>query len=398
MELIKRENESDFDYHKRLIEGKLEDKTLSDIDYSELSEFVYGRKYSSDVARRMMYGSKRTLDILGDIDSECVFEDESIIDGKITELKKERQKIRDERSALNKIIREDARRDELKEIIVDTIRSSELQEFKYEPAMVECSSNDLLVSLNDIHYGLEVNNFWTNYNPDVCKEMMYRYIDKIKAIALTHGSENCYVFNCGDSISGKIHLTVQLSNKENVVKQIIGVSELIATFLTQLSKVFKYVTYISVPGNHSRLDTKDNSPYDERLDDIVEWWLAERLYGFDNIVLQGYDKLDNSISVADIRDKSYCFVHGDFDCSETKLLTLKEMVGASGKNVYAVCMGHTHANRTGVVSGVKTLVSGSFVGVDDYCIQKRLFGRPEQLVCVCDKSGIVCTYDVSLRD
>lgn len=62
--LEKRENESIIDYHKRIVCGKLVDKTLSDIDYTELSTYAYGKSYSSDVARRMFYGSKATIDIL----------------------------------------------------------------------------------------------------------------------------------------------------------------------------------------------------------------------------------------------------------------------------------------------------------------------------------------------
>ena len=62
--LTKRPNETDLAYHKRLIYGKLVDGTLADEDYSELAPYVYGREYSTDVARRMMYGSKRTLELL----------------------------------------------------------------------------------------------------------------------------------------------------------------------------------------------------------------------------------------------------------------------------------------------------------------------------------------------
>ena len=56
--------ETPLEYHKRLILGKVIDKSLSDIDYSELSEAVYGQRYSSDTARRMMYGSAKTLQVM----------------------------------------------------------------------------------------------------------------------------------------------------------------------------------------------------------------------------------------------------------------------------------------------------------------------------------------------
>ena len=64
MQLTQRNGETALDHHKRLVYGKLVDKTLSDVDYSELAEVLYGRPYASDVARRMMYGSCRTLELM----------------------------------------------------------------------------------------------------------------------------------------------------------------------------------------------------------------------------------------------------------------------------------------------------------------------------------------------
>ena len=64
MRLDRLPGETDMQYHKRLVYGKLIDKTLTDIDYSELAENVYGQEYSSDVARRMMYGSCKTLQMM----------------------------------------------------------------------------------------------------------------------------------------------------------------------------------------------------------------------------------------------------------------------------------------------------------------------------------------------
>jgi hypothetical protein len=62
--LKRRENETEFEQHKRLVFGKLVDKTLVDEDYTELSKYVYGKELSSDVCRREMYGSKYTLELL----------------------------------------------------------------------------------------------------------------------------------------------------------------------------------------------------------------------------------------------------------------------------------------------------------------------------------------------
>lgn len=395
MRIEQRENESKLDYHRRLVYGKLVDKTLADIDYSELSELVYGQPYSSDVARRMLYGSRKTLELL---DEERVSQSGGSdimaeLDEKMVELRKERQKFYDMRNAFNKVIRERSRQEELNEILVSAVQSGELPELSYERHYIETSDNDLLCSLNDMHYGVDIHNAWNTYNPEVCREMMCAYLDKILQIAERHGSENCYVFNNGDTISGKIHLTIQIANKENVIEQVKGASELIAEFLAELSKHFKTVTYVSVAGNHSRLDTKENSPLDERMDDLIGWYLSARLQNFDNVVIGGANNIDSTMYLLYIRGKAYLGVHGDFDGSMTKIASLQAMARCP---IYAVLSGHLHHNRVDEVQGVKTVMAGSFLGMDDFCIQKRIYGRPEQMVCVCDETGIVCHYDIPL--
>ena len=399
MQLEKTPDESYFDYHKRLVYGKLVDKTLGDVDYSEIAEYVYGQPYSSDVARRMMYGSKKTIDILENERLGSALPEEtpdsilSDVDSKMLDLQKERQKLSDQRIALNKIIRGRSRQEELNEILVAAVMNGNLPTLNYTPHISEHSDNDLLVSLSDIHYGMEINNAWNTYNPDVCRDMFSRYLDQIIEIAERHGSENCIVFANGDEISGNIHKTIQLSNKENVINQIKGVSELIAEFLAILSNHFRTVMFVSVAGNHSRIGKKDDAPLDERLDDLVEWWLAARLQNFDNVIIGCQEKIDSTMYILDIRGKTYVGIHGDFDGNLTRLAALQAM---AQRNIYAVLCGHLHHNMVDEVNGVKIVMAGSFLGMDDYCIKKRIFGRPEQMVCVCDKDGIVCHYDIKL--
>lgn len=397
MHLYQKQDESNFDFQRRLVYGKLVDKTLSDVDYSELAEVLYGQTYAPDVARRMIYGSKRTLDAIEQDVGRTIQNDDilSELDNKRMELQKERQKFFDQRNALSKLLRERSRQEELNEILEDAIRSGNLPHLDYQRVMIEPSDNDLLISLNDIHYGANVSNFWNTYNSDICREMMCRYLDRIIFIRDTHRSENCIVWANGDEISGNIHQSISVTNKENVIEQIKGVSELIAEFLAELSNHFNHVTFISVAGNHSRIEpNKDKALISERLDDLVEWYLDARLQNFDNITIGGGDKIDHTIYLIDVRGKTYCGVHGDFDGSASKIQALQAM---AGKQLYAVLSGHLHHNKTDEVQGVKTIMAGSFLGMDDYCVQKRIVGKAEQMVCVCDEYGIRCSYDISLQ-
>lgn len=397
MELKRRADETAFQHHARLVRGKLVDKSLADVDYSELSEHVYGQLYTSDAARRMFYGSARTIDMF-----EKSLEEEArnasagdVIDQQKIDLQKERQRLFDQRNALNKLIRERSRQEELNDIISAAVMSKTLPSLEYEPCGDYVrSDNDILVSLNDIHYGASVDNYWCQYNSDVCREMMRGYLDRIIQIGKTHGSENCVVWANGDEINGNIHHTLAVTNKENVIQQIVGVSELISEFLAALSEHFVTVRFVSVAGNHSRIDLKERALKDERLDDLIEWYMQARLQNFRNIVFNDCEKIDETIYIINIRGKNYLGIHGDLDEGPAKI---QSVVSMSEKKIYAVLAGHKHHNKTDFVQGIKTIMAGSFIGMDDFCVQKRIYGKPQQVVCVCDTGGVLCSYDIDLQ-
>ena len=381
--------------------GKMVDHTIDD-DYEELSERLFGDGscFSATEVRKRMYGMKAVIDAIEREGEDAIRSTDrmSELDRKKIELQAERQKFYDQRNAFNKLVRERSRQEELNEILVKSIQEGDLPRLDYEfdpYGVVTQSANDLLVSLNDIHYGATVENYWNTYNSDICREMMCRYLDRIIQIARTHSSQNCIIWANGDEISGNIHKSITVTNKENVIEQIKGVSELIAEFIAELSKHFVTVTFVSVAGNHSRLDpNKDNALVSERLDDLIEWYLAARLQSFENVIIGGGEKVDETMYLIDVRGKTYCGVHGDFDGSPSKIQALQTM---ARKPLYAVLSGHLHHCKIDDVQGIRTIMAGSFLGMDDYCVQKRIYGRPEQMVCVCDETGVRCSYNVSLN-
>lgn len=384
-----------------IVLGKMVDRTIDD-DYEELSERLFGdgNCFSATEVRKRMYGMKAVIDAIEREGEDAIRSTDrmSELDRKKIELQAERQKFYDQRNAFNKLVRERSRQEELNEILVKSIQEGDLPRLDYEfdpYGVVTQSDNDLLVSLNDIHYGATVENYWNTYNSDICREMMCRYLDRIIQIARTHSSQNCIIWANGDEISGNIHKSITVTNKENVIEQIKGVSELIAEFIAELSKHFVTVTFVSVAGNHSRLDpNKDNALVSERLDDLIEWYLAARLQSFENVIIGGGEKVDETMYLIDVRGKTYCGVHGDFDGSPSKIQALQTM---ARKPLYAVLSGHLHHCKIDDVQGIRTIMAGSFLGMDDYCVQKRIYGRPEQMVCVCDETGVRCSYNVSLN-
>jgi hypothetical protein len=392
--LLRKENETALQHIKRIVYGKLVDKTIT-ADFEELSEIIFGEGncFNSSEVRKRFYGIKRVLDLLEDDVIENITDDNILdeLDMKRIELEKEKQRFFDQRTAYSKIVRDNARWDELKDILLNAIK--EVKPYKSENiSIVEQSDNDLLIGLNDLHFGVDIKNYWNIYNPEVAKQRLEQYINDIISIQKLHNSENCYVCANGDLISGNTHLTIALANRENVVQQVMGVSELVSWFLSELSKHFKNVNFSIVAGNHSRLSLKDNSPKDERLDDLIPFYVKARLQNLDNVFVVD-NEIDNTMSLIEIRGLNYLGVHGDIDRMDS-ILKLVEMLP---HKIYAILFGHLHHNSTDYIQGYRTLMSGSLMGVDDYCIEKRIFGKPQQLVCVCGDNGIKCTYDVIFK-
>lgn len=394
MDIKRRENESYIAYAKRITNGKA-DGTL-DIDYVEWGNALISKEYSSDNLRKAFYVVSEIVKNI-DVEVEDNFTEDDLLNElelKKIELQKEKIKFQNQRTAFNKVVRERARMEELNDIVISTINNGNLPKLNYIYKEFEPTDNDLMVSLNDIHYGANIENFLNTYNSDICRNMFEEYIDKILQIKKTHNSQNVFVCANGDFINGAIHRNIAVSNKENLIQQIMGVSELISDFLYELSLNFKEVTFISVAGNHSRIgENKDNALKDERLDDLVEFYLKARLQNVKNIYIKN-DKFDNTMYVINIRGKNYLGLHGDYDASNAKILAT---VGMVKESIYGILLGHLHHNMTDYIQNYKVLMAGSFLGVDDFCLQKRIKGIPQQMICVVNEDGVLCHYDINFK-
>ena len=316
----------------------------------------------------------------------------------LREIKKEKIKLRDERTESNRGIRIEARVEDKLDYLEDII--SKQGKIDYKPLTPEerqrlqiKSDNDLLVMLSDLHIGQTFYSAWGNYDLEIAKDRINQYLNKIIEIKDRHNSENCFVTLQGDMISNSIHKTIAITNRENVIEQVISASEMVTAFLAELGRHFKSVTVASVVGNHSRIDKKEDALKDERLDTLIEWYAKKKLEDFENIKFE--EAFDNTFSSLTIRDKTYFVVHGDYDTMNQGGLAKLSMM--AGFFPYCVLFGHKHFPATTEINGIKLVQSGSMPGSgDDHTIELRLSGKPSQTVLVCNKNGIECNYTVEL--
>ena len=393
MDIKRRENESYIAYAKRITNGKA-DGTL-DIDYVEWGNALINKEYSSENLRKAFYFVNSMLQNIDEEFENNFTEDDLIkeIEQKKIELQKEKIKFQDQRTAFNKLVRVKARQEELNEIIIDTINSGNLSKLNYTYKEFKPTDNDIMASLNDLHFGYETDNFWNKYDSDICRDMLEEYVDKILQVKKTHNSQNCYISANGDAISGNIHKTIGLENKENIIQQIMGVAELISDFLAELSNHFDNVVFSDTVGNHGRMDKKDDALKGENLENLIGWYIKARLQNFKNVYINE-DKIDSTMYVLNIRGKNYLNVHGDADDSNYKVQSAIQMAGVP---IEAFCSAHLHHNKTDYVQGVKTLMGGSMMGMDSYCIKKRIIGFAQQLITIVTEDGVLCHYDVNFK-
>lgn len=311
------------------------------------------------------------------------------------ELERAKIKFRDERNAWNKQNYIDARVEEKLDLLEKELLSQGKVNFDIHENVSTASNNDMLIILSDFHIGQCFHSMWGEYNSDIAKDRLNKLLNEVIAIQKMHGSENCYISLQGDMLSGNIHKTIQVTNRENVIEQVKLASELISSFCYELSKVFAKVFMSSVVGNHSRIDRKDDSLHDERLDDIISWGVELSLKHIDNFYVLK-DNLDSGIAVINIRNKTYIAVHGDYDrYTNTGVSNLCMHLGFIP---YAITYGHLHTCAVEESNGVKMIRGGSLAGSgDDYTIEKRLSGKPSQMVCICNNNGVACYYPIELN-
>ena len=310
-------------------------------------------------------------------------------------IRKEKQKLSDERTALRKLSRDDARGEENLSILADLIKENGRNTFEPINVRLEDHGNDIIACISDFHLGIDADSMFGKYNSDIAKDRLIQYIVEIIKIQRMHKSQNIYLTLLGDLISGNIHPTVRLENREDAVTQVQMAGELLSAFAYELSKHFNNVYIADVPGNHSRLGLKDECLRDERLDDLIVWYMKAKLEVLNNVYFIE-EKYDATISAMNIRGNEYWLAHGDYDrFSEAGI---NKLIAFLGHKPTALFVGHLHHCSFDDINDVKMIRSGSFAGTcDDYTVSKRLYSKPSQMVCIVDEYGIKAMYPVMLK-
>lgn len=375
-------------------DGGAYDGTWDDIAY--LMNFYYRNdesEYRTSSAYRKPYEQAKKFYESGVFNKFSEDEYLNKLNATKREAEREKVKLRDERRAWSKQNYADARAEDILDKLSDSLVSIGNIQFPNHPVSGFTSDNDMIVLLSDLHIGATFDNRFGRFDTDIAIERMSELVESVIELQKMHNSENCYVLSLGDQISGIIHKTVQVTNRENVIEQVKIATELISSFCYRLSHHFNNVNLISVSGNHSRLaPNKDNAMHDDRLDDLISWAVGLSLYNVDNFHVIEND-LDTSIALFNVRGRSYVATHGDYDGFNKG--DTQRLVSVIREFPEAWFTGHLHTIAVDEVNEIKMIRGGSLAGSgDDYTIEKRLTGKASQLICIADDNGLKAYYPI----
>ena len=390
----KTSSETDDQYIHRICAMK-ESANMTWKQVAEVINNALGQNYGESCYRKQYQMFQKGLQVN---EKQIFAEDEYLnsIRAERRELEKEKIKMRDERIDYQKSIREEARKESFIELVERTM-SKYIEPFDYVPSPVLYSNKDMIACLSDLHAGIEVDNWLNQYNSGILKTRLQRYADEIIEVQAEQKCQECHIVLGGDNISGLIHSNLRLQQNENVIEQVKIVAIYVGEFIKSLRGKFNKIIVHSVSGNHSRLSPNKNEHLKgEELDGLVTFCLGLMFAGHDNVIINEDASIDSTIDSFRTRGGHLFYsVHGDKD-SETNVV--KNLTLMTGVKPAGIIMGHRHHNAYDTEHSVKIIQCGSVVGADDYCVDKRISGEPEQCIVITTAERAVrCFYDIGLK-
>ena len=381
-----RDNE-DFDsYEKRCFIQKKN----SDITWNQLSgimnynlnqcksESYYRKKCSRMYREGLLTETKSDENELSDVLKDL-----------IRETKKERFKLSEERTQNNAYIRKLSREETLKEIAKDFSDKMTSKKLLQNVCEYHCFVKDAnkqgILLLSDWHYGMDIDNYFNTYNPEICRQRVSKLRDEVISIGIEQKITKLYVVNLSDLIAGRIHLTIRLESRRDVISQVMEVSEILAELLSDLSNYFDIV-YTDVMDNHSRLEpNKKDSLELETLVRIIPWYLKERLADFSNILFIENTFADD-IAAFKVFDFNVVAVHGHKDKPNKVIENLSAMTRRRNDLVLSA---HFHHFSSDEEHETMRVSNGSLMGTDTYAQDLRLTNKPSQTLIISTPNNIV---------
>lgn len=394
---LRKENEEDLDYAMRLIDIKKEERP-DDLDWGDIVELL-GLDLNKDSLRKSqdtIFGGVAVYKKMKkrQANQEPIDYNREL-EIQLQELKKERTKLSDERAALNRRLRNQSRNEDIQDLAIKCAKEiAQSEDIKIEPLLKEIKGEKAAVlTLSDFHFGLEINEFNNVYNEEIFERRINKLLEKTIEYIKLNEVGRIYVLGLGDYMSGIIHTTTRIENRESIVQQTIKISEYIFQLLSILSQYVE-VFYYDISDNHGRVfANKDECFNDENFSLFVRWYLKARFDGSETVHIM-QNEFSNEIGTLEIFGRNYGFTHGHRD----KMGDIVQNLSLMTKRFYdGIFMAHCHHFEANEVHGTYIYMNGTLSGTDAYANNLRRTSNPSQnLFILSEEEGIECQYLIRL--
>jgi len=390
--LVQKENETYFDFCKRLIFNR----QVYDLDYAEVWNILFQEHISSDEARKRIRGLYRFFEEL-DSFAENNIENKNILEKlkqERIELEKAKIKFYDQRREYKNLLRKEARFEHL----IEYFREEKVEDFKIVLRNNLNSNKDKIAVLccADWHKGLIADNYWNKFNSEIFFERINILINKTIEYCEFHNVDRIKILNLGDLVHGLIHPSARIAADEDVIKQLKTVCAVLSDMILVFAERFNHVDFYSTIGNHSRVTPqKDASIENENFEVLIPWYLKTKFENVNNITINTND-YDDGIIVFDIFDRTYFGTHGDLDKIETIVENLSLMIKKFPDMIF---MAHKHHLECDEKHKINVYSVSSLSGVDEYAKNLRKTAKPGQDLFIFNReTGLECHYPIKFHD
>ena len=368
-------------------------KKFVGLEYSwkEIAAIIYEKttivKDESTWRKRAANLGAKSIPIVEETSNEEDEQRQSIQD-LINEFKIERYKLNDINTQNNAYLRRIAREETIKEIAENAAKEigKTLQLPYYKVERNTNSEYEAILQLSDWHFGLEVNNYWNKFNPDICKQRVAYLKSKVIETLDKFEIKKLHIVNLSDLIAGRIHASIRYESRCDVITQTINVAEILAEFMIDIRKFGVDIEYYDCLDNHSRLEPIKTDSLDlESLTRIIPWYLKTRLEKYDGININA-NTYDEDIIDFYVIGYRVAGVHGHKDKPNKVVEGLTLM---TKEHFDLILTAHYHhfscdeRNETLVVS------NGSLMGTDAYAKDLRLCAKPSQNLIIVSNESVI---------
>jgi hypothetical protein len=382
--------------HKTLLRSEKNWEELANV----LGLNISGEQYRKIILRKQSQDGTLPKNI-NQLTEKTVFDvtGEEVLN-KTHELFKQHQRIRDERNALYRHLRDESRIDALKDVMKDSIiKLNKLPSVTYRPTAIKTSTEAILM-FSDLHLGVVVDSFYNKYNSVIAEKRVMKLVDDTIEYCKANKVKKLNFINLGDLVHGIIHISARIETEFDVMEQTMHAGEILARALNRIQEAAPEIVYRSSTDNHSRaVASKHESIEKENFGRLIDWYLEERLRNTKINFIK--DNLDVDLGMFYLENgKIVTFSHGHRDTINLIYQSHQAAVReVSDKVINYMLIGHYHSEKAKSYQNTKVFVNGSIVGTEQYAHSKRLYSYAAQTLLVFDRENVInYSIDLNIRD